>query len=156
MSAEPCRKKAYSSDLRWRIVYQCIGMHLPFEKIARNVNVATSTAHRIFKLFEESGCVDPYRRPDRDDLKSFDEHTELYIVGLILARPSMYLSEVCQEAYEVFHLRRQSPSTICRLYCRSAGLLERKLDKSLCSDVRHYEGLLWHTVFYSSGRCSYG
>ena len=51
MSAEPCRKKVYSSDMRWRIVYQRIGMHLPFEKIARNVNVATSTAHRIFKLF---------------------------------------------------------------------------------------------------------
>ena len=125
MSAEPCRKKAYSSDLRWRIVYQCIAMHLPFEKIARNVNVATSTAHCIFKLFEESGCVDPHHRPDRDDLKSFDEHTELYIVGLILARPSMYLSEVCQEAYEVFHLRL-SPSTICRLL-QKRGITRKKI-----------------------------
>ena len=141
MSAKPCRKKAYSSDLRWRIVYQCIGMHLPFEKIARNVNVATSTAHRIFKLFEESGCVDPYRRPDRDDLKSFDEHTELYIVGLILARPCMYLSEVCQEAYDAFHLR-VAPSTICRLL-RKRGITRKKISQVALQP--HYKGVLWHT-----------
>ena len=40
MSAEPHRKKAYSSDLRWRIVYQRIGMGLSFPKIASNLNVA--------------------------------------------------------------------------------------------------------------------
>ena len=40
MSAEPVRKRAYSVDLRWRIVYQRIGMDLPFSKIAKNLNVA--------------------------------------------------------------------------------------------------------------------
>ena len=55
MSAEPARKKAYSIDLRWRIIYQRLGMELPFYKIAKNLNIATSTAHRIFKIFETDG-----------------------------------------------------------------------------------------------------
>ena len=59
MSAEPGRKTAYSNDLRWRIVYQRIAMNLPLVKIAQNLNVAVSTVHRIYLLFEESGTVDP-------------------------------------------------------------------------------------------------
>lgn len=125
MSAEPCRKKAYANDLRWRVIYQRIGLHLPFEKIARNLNVATSTAHRICKLFEQTGSVDPRCRPDRDYPSSFDEHTELYIVGLVLSRPSIYLSEVCKEAFDAFHVS-VSPSTICRLL-RKRGITRKKI-----------------------------
>ena len=51
MSAEPTKKKPYSTDLRWRIIYQRLGMELPFHKIAKNLNIAISTAHRIFKGF---------------------------------------------------------------------------------------------------------
>ena len=47
MSAEPGRKKAYSGDIRWRVVYQRIGMHLTFEAIARNLNIKHSTPHLL-------------------------------------------------------------------------------------------------------------
>ena len=59
MSAEPERKKAYSGDIHWKVSYQCIGMHLTFQTIARNLNIATSTAHRIYSLLERTGSVDP-------------------------------------------------------------------------------------------------
>ena len=39
MSAEPNRKRAYSSDIRWRIVYQRVGMELTYPKIATNLNI---------------------------------------------------------------------------------------------------------------------
>ena len=78
-----------------------------------------------YKLFEIRRLIFHIGSPNRDDLNSFDEHTELYIVGLILARPSMYLSEVCQEAYDAFHLR-VSPSTICRLL-RKRGITRKKI-----------------------------
>ena len=55
MSAEPGRKSAYSTDVRLRVVYQRIGMGLTFQTIAQNLNIATSTVHRIFKQFELSG-----------------------------------------------------------------------------------------------------
>ena len=35
-TAEPGRRKPYDKDLRWRIVYQRIGMNLTFHKIASN------------------------------------------------------------------------------------------------------------------------
>ena len=37
-SAEPGRKAPYSTDLRWRVVWQRAGMQLPFRDIARNLN----------------------------------------------------------------------------------------------------------------------
>ena len=55
MSAEPGRKRAYSTDIRLWIVHQRTGMGLTFYEIARNLNIAISTAHRIFKQFETSG-----------------------------------------------------------------------------------------------------
>ena len=113
MSAEPARKNAYSVDLRWRVVYQRIGMALPFYKIAKNLNIATSTAHRV----ETSGDVQAVQRGCRPDLRALDEHSELIIIGLILQSPTLYLEEVVQEVYELTSLK-VSPSTICRILKR--------------------------------------
>ena len=67
MSAEPSRKKAYSVDLRWRIIYQRLGMELPFSKIARNLNIATSTAHLTYQKFEANGDVQAKKQRQRPD-----------------------------------------------------------------------------------------
>ena len=84
-SAEPSRRKAYANDLRWRMVYQRIGMHLPIERIAENLNVSASTVCRVMERFNRSGGVDPEdphkRRPD---LRRLDERSEIYMVGLLL------------------------------------------------------------------------
>ena len=77
MSAEPSRKKAYSSDLRWRIVYQRIAMNLPFYKIAHNLNIAASTANRIYQLFEQTGGVDPVQRQERHEIRAVDYSSPL-------------------------------------------------------------------------------
>ena len=53
MSAEP--KAPYSDDLRWRVVWQRIGMGLRYREIANCLNIAVGTAHNIFKLFERTG-----------------------------------------------------------------------------------------------------
>ena len=49
--------EAYSEDIRLRVVKH-ISMHIKFETIARNLNIATSTTHRIYLLFERTGSVD--------------------------------------------------------------------------------------------------
>ena len=56
-SAEPGRKAAYSPDIRWRVIWQCLGMGLSFRDIADHLNIATSTAFAAFKRFEETGEV---------------------------------------------------------------------------------------------------
>ena len=42
MSAEPGKRCAYGADIRWRIVYQRIGMNLGYEKIARNLRKSSA------------------------------------------------------------------------------------------------------------------
>ena len=54
-SAEPGRKAPYSVDLRWRIVWQRIGMDFEFRKIANNLNVSLGTVHNIYKQFSLTG-----------------------------------------------------------------------------------------------------
>ena len=114
MSAEPGRKKSYFADLRWRIVYQRIAMNLPFYKIARNLNIAASTANRIYQLFEQTGGVDPVQTLERHEIRAVDMHTELHVIGFVIENPSVYLSEVCYNVRDITG-EAVSPSTVCRL-----------------------------------------
>ena len=117
MSAEPSRKKSYSTDLRWRIVYQRIAMNLPFYKIARNLNIAASTANRIYHLFEQTGGVDPVQRLERHEIRAVDMHTELHVIDFVIENPSVYLNEVCYNIRDITG-EAVSPSTVCRLLKR--------------------------------------
>ena len=58
-SAEPGRKTAYSGDIGWRVVWQYIGMNYSFEDIGIRLQIAPSTAHRIFTRFKITGDVAP-------------------------------------------------------------------------------------------------
>ena len=77
MSAEPGRKRAYSKDLCWRVVWQRIGMQLSFRKIARNLNISCSTAQLTFKRFELTRAVSPREQPSRKDLRCLNETDEI-------------------------------------------------------------------------------
>ena len=55
MSAEPNRRKPYGTDLRWRVVYQRIGMNLPLKEIAANLMISISTVCRVCAHFERTG-----------------------------------------------------------------------------------------------------
>ena len=99
MSAEPGRKRAYSVDIRWRVVYQRIGMELRFHEIANRLNIATSTAHRIYQQFECTGNVEPMQRKARPQLRALNEHDELLVIGIIMENPTLYLEEVSKHAY---------------------------------------------------------
>lgn len=59
MSAEPHRRNPYSVDLRWRVVWQRVGMNLTFKQISRRLNIDPSTACRIYNLFKVTGDVQP-------------------------------------------------------------------------------------------------
>ncbi len=123
-SAEPGRRKAYGCDLRWRIVYQRLARGLSYEQIAKNLNVCTSTAYRIHKLFEHTGEVKRVYQ-QQNHRKKLDIHAELYVVGLVLESPALYLGEACHELLEVFGIE-VCPSTICRLL-RSYGFTRKKI-----------------------------
>ena len=58
MSCEPNRCSQYSSDLRWQILWQRIGMEQNFCSIETNLNISVSTACRLCIIFEETGTLD--------------------------------------------------------------------------------------------------
>ncbi len=53
----------------------------------------------------------------REDLRKLDERSELYVVGIVLNNPAMYLGEIRQEIRDVLQVDL-SVSTICRLLQR--------------------------------------
>lgn len=125
MSAEPCRKAPYSSDLRWRVVWQRIGMELSFRKIADNLCLSLGTVHNHFKRFQLTGEVAPAKVSSRESTRALSEHDELTVVGLLLEDPSMYLSDVCQKIMMLTGIE-VSPATICRIIHRN-GFTRKKL-----------------------------
>lgn len=126
-SAEPGRKAAYSPDIHWRVIWQRLGMGLSFRDIADNLNIATSTAFAAFKRFEETGEVSGTKQPPRDSLRKLNTRDKLFIVGLVLANPSMYLQEIRQEVEDVLRTQVSVP-TICRVLARH-GFTRKKIQQ---------------------------
>ena len=57
LSCEQQRTKAYSEDLRWRMIYQYYSLHKTYQQIAESLNVDKSTVSRTVTLFNETGAV---------------------------------------------------------------------------------------------------
>ena len=137
MSAEPGRTKAYSLDIRWRIVWQRIGKGLKYREIATNLSVSLGTVSNIMQHFEATGCVDPKVQPSREDQRKLDDCHELYILGLIYNNPTLELHEICNKVEEISAVVVSGP-TICRLLRRN-GITRKKVRQvalQRCSDMR--------------------
>ena len=137
LSAEPGRKAPYSNDLRWRIVWQRAGMELSFRHIARNLNISISTAHSVYKKFEETGDVSP-KVPEGEGKRILTEQQELLVIGLLLDAPTLYLSEVCQTVLRITGVQ-VSPPTICRIIHRN-GLTRKKVQQIALQRSSVYRG----------------
>ena len=127
MSAEPGRKTPYSADLGWRVVWQRLGMEMQFREIARRLQIAVSTAHRIFKRFEESGEVSAAKQPKRLLARKVDDHHELLIIAIVIDNASVYLREICARIKEATGTE-VSGSTVCRILRRN-GYTRKKIQQ---------------------------
>lgn len=56
-SCEPFRSSSYSNDLRWKMIWQTLGLMLPTKQVAMNLNVDESTVRRTTRLFDTTGTV---------------------------------------------------------------------------------------------------
>ena len=124
-SAEPSRRKPYSVDIRWRVVWQRIGMDLSFRSIACRLNISVGTAYNIFKLFELTGSVEAKSARKRPELCKLGDHHILYVIGLVLYNPSVYLSEMCSAIKDTIGTE-VSPSTLCKLLAQH-GFTQQKI-----------------------------
>ena len=125
MSAEPGRKVGYSSDIGWRVVWRRLGMEMAFKDISKHLQIAPSTAHRIFKRFQLTGDVKPLKQKNRYDCRKLDTHHELFIIALIMENPCIYLNEMCAYIEEATG-QKVSGSTVCRILRRN-GFSRKKV-----------------------------
>ena len=97
ISCEPGRKKAYSNDMRWRMVWQREVLGYKYDQIAANLNVHPSTVWSVTKLFDSSGSVDhkPYLRDKQ--FRSIAPTVELVLLHIVLRKPGIYLHEIQKE-----------------------------------------------------------
>lgn len=152
MSAEPSRRQPYSNDLRWRIVYQRLGMNLTFSKIAANLNIAQSTACRIFSRFKITGSVSATATPKRKQyLRVLDERGEMFVIGLILDKPSLYLEEICHHVHDVLGVTISTPS-ICRLLS-SYGFTRKRIRREAIQRSDTLRGaFMAHMLMFTSDK----
>ena len=101
-SVEPGRKKAYSSDLRWRVVWQRLALGLKFHEIATNLGISIGTAYNIIELFERTGEVQPKTTCKRE--RKLDVYHEMFIIGLVLESPMLQLPELIKKIAEATNI----------------------------------------------------
>ena len=116
--------------------WQRIALEFPLVKIATNLNIAASTVYRTMKHFEDTGEVEPHH--DRAPAYDLSPSSELYVIGLILDNPSLYLNEAYQMIKEMF-LVDVSPPTICRLL-RSHGITGKKIRQVALQRSEEFRG----------------
>ena len=127
-SFQPRRSKAYSSDMRWRMVYQRYMTGLTYEQIGANLNVDPSTVYRVVKRFDEDGEVGKEQNCGAE--KKLTLYDELLILQIVLDSPSVYLHEI-QRHVEETTTTVIDESTICR-FLQSQNFSRKKLTKIAC------------------------
>ena len=112
------------------------------------------TAYNVFKHFASSGDVTPNGIRDRVDLRRLTKDEDLFVVGLVLENPCLYLREICKQVEEISGLSVSGPTICCLL--RRYGLTRKRIQKvalkrqleyraDFMAEILHYprEQLVW-------------
>lgn len=124
-SCEPKRTKAYSEDIRWRMVYQVKFLGKAYSEIASNLNVDASTVCRIVSLFDTTGDVCPKQYPPNTGTVKLTDIDKFLILELVVDKPGIYLREIQQQLVQDTGTEVDT-STICR-FLHSSGFTRQKL-----------------------------
>ena len=102
----------FSTDLRWRIVWQVIVLHTSPDEVAEQFCVSTRSVNRFVAQFEQSGDVTPkvgHNGPQR----LLGEEEQLLLLRLILENPGIYLRELQYKLLSITGVNVSAP-TVCR------------------------------------------
>ena len=148
-SIEPGRRKPYSADLRWRVVWQHLALGLNYLQIATNLDISLGTAYNIVRLFKATGEVHPKVVSKRRE-RSLDSYHEMYVIGLVLDSPQLQLTELIKQIKEATNTV-VSTSTVCRLLAHF-GFIRKKVQQVALQQSVH----LRNTYIYSRDVCMGG
>ena len=104
--------KAYSIDLRWRIVWTYLAHRSTISELAHIFHLSERTVRRYIELFYRTGDVTP-RKGVCGPKKLLGDYEQLVLLQLILNRPGIYLQELQTNLLEKFMVPVSVP-TICR------------------------------------------
>ena len=124
-SCEKQRSAAYSEDLRWRMVYQVVGLKKSYRQVALALNVDVSTVQRTLRLFAQTGCIQKRKYPPNVENTKLTEFAKVLLISLVIERPGIYLHEVKQLLLEYTGIDVQE-STICKVL-KACGLSRQKM-----------------------------
>ena len=124
-SYEPERTRAYSEDLRWRMVWQREVLQHGYDIIGSNLGVDRSTVIRNVALFRATGTVSKKKYPKERAARELTTPAQLFVLNLVVQRPGIYLHEI-QEELEASLMVTVSLSTICR-FLQTSGFTRQRL-----------------------------
>ena len=94
LSMESSRSRAYSCDLRWRMVHHRCLLGLSYTDIGKRLRVDPSTVRRTVQLFEETGDVFSIQGYHERTTKKISYPEQLAVIEAVLENPSIYLHEL--------------------------------------------------------------
>lgn len=104
--------KAYSLDLRQKIIETYENESISQRKLAKRFRVAPSFVTRLLKQYRQTGELSPKPRPGRPR-KLSSQQIEL-IQSLVEAQPDITLGELCEALKAQVGVRVSTP-TMCRV-----------------------------------------
>ena len=69
------------------VVWRRLGLDMTFREISTHLQISTSTAHRIYRKFEETGDVSPVRHNRCPDHRKLDDHHEFLLIAIVMENP---------------------------------------------------------------------
>lgn len=102
----------YSTDLRWRIVWAVLALHMSPDDAGKLFNVSSRTVTRYVDLFQHTGDVVPAQRR-YGPYPLMGSYEQIVLLRMILEHPGIYLSEIQVKLFEMFGVDVSAP-TICR------------------------------------------
>ncbi len=104
--------KAYSLDLRWRIVWCYLAYQISPTQLADVFCLSERTVRRYIDKFYHTGDVEP-KQGGQGPMKLLGDYEQLVILQMILERPGIYLLELQNKLFLKFGVPVSVP-TICR------------------------------------------
>ena len=145
-SIEPARTSAYSADIAIRVVWQRLGIGMTFRDIAKRLQIGLGSAHRLYRRFTETGDFKKAERSSRRHTRKLDEFHELYIIGLLMENPGLYLDEIKLKIKEATTVTVSGSTIIlCRVLQRN-GYTRKKILQVARQRCTEFRGLFMAEV----------
>ena len=121
-SYEPWHSSAYSTELRWTMIWQRLGLGYTYKQIGANLGEDSSTVRRTVSLFELTGQLEKHQNPKNRIEKKLTHTVELILLMLVIPKPGILFHEIQTELSELMFV-----SLLFVNFCFKSGFRRQKM-----------------------------